>query len=724
MGDNKVEVLFENGVYYEGFVTGVMENEVLVSFPNDWYPETEFNYDNVRLPLSDEQCSTEFINNQEIEVKSVREPHPCYGWVKAVIKMISGNPPSQFVIQYFNSTVIEIVSPDKIRCSNINSHINGNTFHTFDIDVPEDVREIAKIYGIHIDFQKAINASQVFYNPDQSVLSVISRSSLTSKKALMLADMHFRNLNENAMVLMKTEKLDTQLENSNLQFKLSYTDEFNVCNNLIGLAIGTRGSNIKRARKIEGITNIELDKNTGVFKIYGENKDAVMKARGILEYKEEFLQVPRNFMEKVIGKNHRNIQDIVDKSRVIEVKIVGDDEIQPTIPREEGQVPFMFVGTAENISNAKFLLEYHLEHLKKLEQFSQEIVGMKQELCSNAPSAAQYFNSTVKEIVSPGKIKCSNINGDTFYAFDIPVPEDVREFAKIDGIHTDLQIAISATMVSYNHDQSVLNVTSRSTLTSERALMLADMHFRNLNQNVMVLMKTEKLNKKLEYSNLPFKSSYTDKFNVHDNLMGLAIGAHGTNIKRARKIEGITNIELDKQSGVFKIYGDNKDAVMKARGILEYREECFQVPIDFIGKVIGKNKRNILDVINKSGVHSILIDDDDETQPTVIREEDHVPLIIVGMVESISQAKVLIENHLEHLKELEQNRKEKQTEMVHNLRSTHSSRPAVSHATTQRRNNRNFNADSENMNNGQSNSKGRKNNRHRRGEDEGGCTIS
>jgi len=92
------------------------------------------------------------------------------------------------------------------------------------------------------------------------------------------------------MLLKKTEELAKQLESSKLNItSLPYSDEFNVLDELMGLAIGTRGTNIERARRIDGITNIELDKHTGIFKIYGN----------VSQFYSTFVKISNNLVFRV-----------------------------------------------------------------------------------------------------------------------------------------------------------------------------------------------------------------------------------------------------------------------------------------------------------------------------------------------------------------------------------------------------------------------------------------
>ncbi len=99
------------------------------------------------------------------------------------------------------------------------------------------------------------------------------------------------------------------------------------------------------------------------FSIDLQTKEAVSNAKKVLEYATEVMQVPQEYVSRIIGIKNRHIQALVDRVGLAKIRVQAAEEA--TVPN---CVPFAFTGTRSAINDAKLLINFNIENLKEIDE--------------------------------------------------------------------------------------------------------------------------------------------------------------------------------------------------------------------------------------------------------------------------------------------------------------------------------------------------------------------
>ena len=144
--------------------------------------------------------------------------------------------------------------------------------------------------------------------------------------------------------------------------------EFSVDKSFISQVIGLRGANVRRVQSQSGVDRIVVDKDYGIIRIVGSRKEDVEMARQELEYVKLELKVPRESVGYVIGKEGRNIKEIISKSGAMSINFSKDKS------------KMMVFGKRKDAEVAVSLVEFQLRQLKNMEAAEAEMEELQREL--------------------------------------------------------------------------------------------------------------------------------------------------------------------------------------------------------------------------------------------------------------------------------------------------------------------------------------------------------
>lgn len=291
------------------------------------------------------------------------------------------------------------------------------------LEVPEDLRDYFSKSENYSELQQMIPDIQMNYDEKNGQLIVTSSSGRAIRKVEVLAETFFNNSRQKDFLIKRHSYIERQLSNVSC-----VVEEFMVGLDFMGLLIGTKGANISKARRIPGVVGIDIDEDHqsqnefAIVKIFAKTAEAAESARALLEFTNQGVRINREDIGQVIGRNGKNIQEIVDKSGVLRVRVNSEENLE-----DKDFVELDFTGLKDAIDNAELLIKYQLQHVKDMNRLRGEVNEIGQKLSQVRSIPQSYYNRRLPLDLPYGRGKFSGADSRQPTRSRFPPPKHIQQ---------------------------------------------------------------------------------------------------------------------------------------------------------------------------------------------------------------------------------------------------------------------------------------------------------
>jgi len=395
---------------------------ITVGFQDDFNRTQEVPIGDVRFAAPASDSETQFNEGDDVEILWKSKSDSPAQWYPGKVRNCKGGfYVCEFV--HFGQAASDVFEGQSLRQPNTNPCLSSDDFFKAEVEIPQELHEFCQTHSdAHRDFQKACEAMTIQYMNGR--LIILSRKNI-SRRVDMIKEFHIKNLAQKMKLAERLTECQVKLEQSKLVAESS-CEKFKVDSDLLKFVVGTKGANITKARSIPGVIQIHIDDENQMVHIYAETPEAAKKSRLLLEFTEEHYLVPRNLVGRIIGQKGKSIQDIIDKSHVLKVRVLSEEDAKAVDGASDPAVcAFKFIGTRVNNQNAKALMDYLVQSLKQIDELQDEQKEIEQQIGNyNTFHGSSYSIN-------------GNNHGSSGYSSDNRENHYKNRRPKRDGEHTD-----------------------------------------------------------------------------------------------------------------------------------------------------------------------------------------------------------------------------------------------------------------------------------------------